>query len=100
MQRERLNKIKHDLIDLQKEQFRQFLMENGVSEQCVLDDSTYSNRSSIVGIFKYNGQYFVYSTDAESEYYNIQRYVRRIDAFKDVASRFGLQYGEPNSLKR
>ena len=31
MQRERLNQIKHDLRDIQKEQFRQFLIENGSS---------------------------------------------------------------------
>jgi len=100
MYKDKLISLKHDLKDLQKEQFRQFLIANGVAEQCVIDDYTYSRLSSIVGCFKYNGQYFVYSTDEKTEYHNIQRHVRQIDAFKNIASRFGLKYGESKSLKK
>ena len=100
MKKEDLIKLKHDLRDLQEEQFRQFLIENSVAEQCVLDDYTYSRLSSIVGCFKYNGEYFVYNTDEKSGYYGIERHARRIDAYKDIASRFGLRYGEVNGLKR
>lgn len=100
MEKDYLMFIKNGLKEQLKEDFRQFLIDNGVADQCVLDSSTYSKLSSIVGCFKYGGLYFVYNTDERSEYFDIQRHERQIDAYRDVASRFNLEYAKANEITK
>ncbi len=92
MEKDYLMYVRNGLKEQLKEDFRQFLIENGVANQCVIDSYTYSKLPSIVGCFKYGGMYFVYNTDEESEYFDIQRHERQLEAYRDVASRFGLEY--------
>ena len=96
MEKDYLMYVKNGLKELLKEDFIQFLTDNGVANQCVIDRDTYTKMPSIVGTFKYNGMYFVYSTNERSEYFDIKRHARQLEAYQDIASRFGLEYAKTN----
>ena len=98
MNKEQLSTLKHDLVDFQELEFENFLARHGIKEERLLDDCIYYSNSTIVGCFV-TDTYFVYNILEDGMFYDIHSHSNRIDAYKDIADRFGLTYRKPNGLK-
>ena len=99
MNKEQLSNLKHDLEDLQELEFKNFLAKHGIAEEKLLDDCIYYGNSATVGCFVYSS-YYVYNILEDGKFFDIHQHSKKIDAFKDIADRFGLRYDEVNGLKR
>lgn len=76
---------------LAKEDFRSFLLENGINS-VVLDNDSFSKRPNSVGCFFQNGLWITYETDERSMVVEKASFQSEEDAFQNIAEKYSLSY--------
>ena len=74
-----------------KEDFRSFLLENGINS-VVLDNDSFSERPNSVGCFFQNGHWITYETDERSMVVEKASFQSEEDAFQNIAEKYSLSY--------
>lgn len=77
---------------LVKEDFRIFAKQKQIAKYCVIDLDHYCYTSEIAGCISIKGYWIVYQTTRNAEFINIIKYKNAKDAFKDLSSRFGMDF--------
>ena len=75
-----------------KERFREFAIKNGFADYCVIDNDTFSELSLISGCFRGERKWIVYDTDERGRPFNVEEYTLSIDAYHELARRFGFYF--------